>query len=190
MKREKRVSVEIPEGLLPDFRLFVVLHGGKIVTTEDIASIEPKLPENLQDILSEFNGGNKQTIINQFEKWDNSYLISLFALAAISLAYRYVEEDKNPWDDRNRKSKEYSYENLERFKEIYEEYSGCKLPDIEPGKVYLSKAVYPKDLREIDHKWLSIINSEHPTIFQSYFRSYANHLAKELSIPEEGFPYI
>lgn len=35
MERELRVVVDIPAELEKDFRLFVVLHGGKIVDVED-----------------------------------------------------------------------------------------------------------------------------------------------------------
>ena len=146
---------------------------------------------NLREILSCYNtaGGWRKIAEKQLEE-DKNTALSIFSLANLVLAYRYEEEGKDPWDDRNKASKKYAYDNREKFLAIFEKLAGIKLT-FKPGMSYFSKAVSYKDLKDTPFlEWINIIQSEHPTIIQSYFRGMAMALEDELGIEYPGFSYI
>ncbi len=139
-------------------------------------------------------GGCKE-VAEEILKENKNYAIACFALSAILLSYRYVTVDEcNPWDERNKRSKEYSNKNYERFLEIFKEYSGMDVKIVlceEQGLPFTRSAKNFLQFKGSDYEgWIYQFQNEHPTIIQSYFRGMVAALHKELGIPDEGFPMI
>lgn len=147
----------------------------------------------LKKIFNEYNcyTGAPKIAAKQLEEYDKAMLFVLYALTGIALAYRYVEEDYNPWDDRNKASKKFAFDNKERFYEIFKKYAKKEFPNVEYGQGYITRGVKEKELNNPEYmEWLHITNTEHPTIMQSYFRGMTQVAGKELGLPDGTFPFI
>lgn len=150
---------------------------------------------NFGALLGDYNAfGSSQTVaFKQIEEYGKDFCITLLSLAALDLAYRYKEQECNPWDERDKKAKEYSYENEDFFKNLYREYSMKEFPkDIEKGQGVLSRAIRcEKDLISKEMlDWLRAFENEHPTIRQSFFRGMVRALQNDMYLPDASFPLI
>ncbi len=144
------------------------------------------------DFFLKFNRfGDMKEVAREVLETDRDKNIARFALSSLVLSYRYEEEDKNPWDERNKASKIYSYNNKDRFREIFLKYSGLDAPITEPGCAYYSKAICYKAWHNTEWwDWIEAVQTEHPTVIQSYYRGMAAVLEEELGILYPGFPMI
>jgi len=115
--------------------------------------------------------------------------LSLLAVAVETMAYRYVEEKMNPYDDRSRASKEYSYEYRDVYKKILKDELNVTIY-AEAECTYLSRAIDRIDVGDDIFNWIRIIEQEHPTIIQSYFRGMVGYYSERAGVPEGTFPFI
>ena len=148
--------------------------------------------EYADKVFRKFNSfKNAKEIAREYLADDREKKLAQFALAALVLAYRYEEENKDPWDERNKASKIYSFKNKKKFEEMFFRYSGLDAPITESGCCYYSKAIDYTNWRNTDWwNWIEAVQSEHPTNIQSYFRGMAGIVEEEWEIPYPGFPMI
>ncbi len=142
-------------------------------------------------ILGKFNTFSNakqvaETVINELPDINH---LSLLAVAVETMAYRYVEEGKNPYDDRSRASKEYAYEYRDVYRKILKDELNVTI-NAESGRICLSRAVDRRAVGEDIFNWIQIIEQEHPTIIQSYFRGMVGYYSEQAGLPEGTFPFI
>lgn len=146
--------------------------------------------EYAKTVFSAFNSfGNMTAKANSFIEADKKLSLGCFALTALFLAFQYEKETYDPWDDRDKMSKKYSYDNKDTFLKKFEEISGIRV-SFDTGK-HFTDWENSKQFRDSGYEgWIKKLVTEHPTIRQSYMRGFVGALRDEWNLPDGTFPMI
>ena len=113
-----------------------------------------------------------------------------FIATGVFLAFQYEKEEKNPWDDRDKNSKMFCYENKDRFLTLFEEKMEF-MPVLDIKEHFNSHINHNQFKGTPVEGWYSELTSEHPTLRQSYIRGFSGLLAEDLGLNVTcGFPMI
>lgn len=150
-----------------------------------------------------------KSIFESLSKVGKERFYKIWCMAGFELAYSYIREDKNPWDDRKKASMQFAFRNVFCIEKIFNDFDDMQIHilSIDTKEMenelfdrWFSRKIWNERKERIEdsslawlygfvRKWLTL----HSTIKQSYYGGVYNGVVtieKTNQFEEMSFPFI